>query len=174
MMCGNAFAQFTFHISQLTTVITSADPIGISRFEDALTVMPGVNRTLLIKLTDTNGRVHKQIIKGNKDDLRQDAVMQQLFVLSSRLLKRKNQLLSITNYKVLPLSQISVQHWHYVFRGGPGSSGFFRYPAADTVENEMFLKVQKAFDSASVEFQKPQTSISTSTSTSNASANKNC
>ncbi len=55
-----------------------------------------------IKCTDTTGRSQAQLVKG-KDDLRQDAVMQQVFSLVNRLLSgqgRRGNSLRVRQYKV--------------------------------------------------------------------------
>ena len=56
----------------------------------------------------SDGVTWKQLVKGN-DDMRQDAVMEQVFNVANQLLS-KNQLtehLSMRTYKVIPLSQRS-------------------------------------------------------------------
>ena len=87
-------------------IITSSKNISISSIYDNITILNGINNPLLLKIRGKDGKLYKQIIKGNKDDLRQDAVMQQLFVLSSKLLLKTNPDLSIRSYKVIPISPI--------------------------------------------------------------------
>ncbi|KAH0786041.1 serine-protein kinase ATM [Histomonas meleagridis] len=61
---------------------------------------------MLLKVKGYDGHIYRQILKGNKDDLRQDSVMQQLFVLSSKLLSKQDPNLYIRSYKVIPISPV--------------------------------------------------------------------
>ncbi|KAK8898899.1 hypothetical protein M9Y10_001191 [Tritrichomonas musculus] len=97
--------QCTTNRMPFVTIITNSKEIGIKSFSDKITVLNGINRPLLLEILGDDGIVYRQILKGNKDDLRQDAVMQQLFGLSSKLLSKRNPNLSIRYYKVVPLSQ---------------------------------------------------------------------
>ncbi|KAG1660148.1 Serine-protein kinase ATM [Nymphon striatum] len=70
----------------------------------------GLNAPKKVKCRGTDGRMYYQLVKG-KDDLRQDAVMQQFFSLVNKLLKQnsetKKRKLSMRTYKVIPLSRRS-------------------------------------------------------------------
>ena len=77
----------------------------------------GINAPKKISCIGTDGITRPQLLKG-KDDLRQDAVMQQVFGLMNNLLataapaatagaKTANNKLSIRTFKVVPLSQRS-------------------------------------------------------------------
>ncbi len=60
-----------------------------------------------VRVVGSDGRAHRQLVKAN-DDLRQDAVMQQIFALVNVLLRedqdtRKRQL-TIRSYRVVPLT----------------------------------------------------------------------
>ena len=106
-------------LSTLSTPIITADiPIDAScQYEDVphfshlknqITLVGGVNAPKLIVAVDSNGEEHPQLAKSGNDDLRQDAVMQQLFVFVNHLLKsctstRKRQLRMMT-YNVVPLT----------------------------------------------------------------------
>lgn len=95
----------------------------------------------------TDGVYRRQLVKG-KDDLRQDAVMQQVFTVMNALLrtcketKRRN--LRIRTYKVVPLTQRSgVLEWcdntvpiTSILIGSPGKPGMHRkyYPQDLTAE----------------------------------------
>jgi ataxia telangiectasia mutated family protein len=140
-------------------VVTAPRPVAIGAFEDAVAVLAGVNNPLLLKLRDEEGRLHKQIIKG-KDDLRQDAVMQQLFVLASTVLRRRDADLGIRSYRVVPLTQscgviefvdrtTSIQDWHHTMYKGDAGAGFYRYPPRDTLKDGAFWDVVMSFSSAS-------------------------
>ena len=87
------------------TIITSSKNVGINKFEDEITVFQSQTTPILIKIKGNDGKTYHQILKGKKDDLRQDAVMQQLFNLSSKLFSKKNPDLSMRHYKVIPLSK---------------------------------------------------------------------
>lgn len=71
----------------------------------------GVNAPKKIVCQSSTGRQLAQLLKG-KDDLRQDAVMQQLFTVVNRLLEKDdltcNRLLNIRTYKVVPLTYVPV------------------------------------------------------------------
>lgn len=64
----------------------------------------------MIRCVGTDGVTYKQLVKG-KDDLRQDAVMQQVFVLVDTLLRKnaatRQRRLGIRTYKVIPLAMRS-------------------------------------------------------------------
>eukprot|EP00092_Neocalanus_flemingeri_P036466 GFUD01039708.1.p1 GENE.GFUD01039708.1~~GFUD01039708.1.p1 ORF type:complete len:2472 (+),score=743.58 GFUD01039708.1:84-7418(+) len=83
---------------------------GIGKFSSTYSMVGGVNAPKKLSCTGTDGRKRLQLVKG-KDDLRQDAVMEQVFGLMNSLLKqneetRKNKL-NVRTYKVVPLSQRS-------------------------------------------------------------------
>lgn len=68
----------------------------------------GINAPKRIECRCTNGKHHSQLVKG-QDDLRQDAVMQQVFTIMTDLLSANKQTknLLIRTYKVVPLSMRS-------------------------------------------------------------------
>uniref|UniRef100_UPI0037E93D82 serine-protein kinase ATM n=1 Tax=Semicossyphus pulcher TaxID=241346 RepID=UPI0037E93D82 len=75
----------------------------------------GVNLPKIINCVGSDGKSRRQLVKG-KDDLRQDAVMQQVFSMCSMLLQRntdtRKRKLNIRRYKVVPFSQCSgVLEW---------------------------------------------------------------
>ncbi|GLV35047.1 telomere fusion [Carabus blaptoides fortunei] len=82
--------------------------IGIREFSNSFTAMQGVNAPKKITCLGTDGVTRNQLVKG-KDDLRQDAVMQQVFKIMNTLLAKNKQTskLLIRTYKVVPLSQRS-------------------------------------------------------------------
>lgn len=91
------------------------DIVGVSRYENNCEFVGGVNVPKKIICIGTDGIQRRQLVKG-KDDLRQDAVMQQVFTVMNTLLrtcketKRRN--LRIRTYKVVPLTQRSgVLEW---------------------------------------------------------------
>ncbi|KYQ49759.1 Serine-protein kinase ATM, partial [Trachymyrmex zeteki] len=91
------------------------DVVGVRSYQDSCEFVGGVNAPKKIICVGTNGVQLRQLVKG-KDDLRQDAVMQQVFTVMNTLLcmcketQRRN--LRIRTYKVVPLTQRSgVLEW---------------------------------------------------------------
>lgn len=82
--------------------------IGILEFDSVYSSVGGVNEPKKIVCKGTDGINRTQLVKG-KDDLRQDAVMQQVFTILNTLLAKNKQTnkLHIRTYKVMPLSQRS-------------------------------------------------------------------
>ncbi|KAM9318497.1 serine-protein kinase ATM [Pholidichthys leucotaenia] len=75
----------------------------------------GINLPKIIDCVGSDGKSRRQLVKG-QDDLRQDAVMQQVFGMCSMLLQRntdtRKRKLNIRRYKVVPFSQRSgVLEW---------------------------------------------------------------
>lgn len=70
----------------------------------------GVNAPIKISCVCSNGISYDQLLKG-KDDLRQDAVMQQVFTIMNNMLRSNKETrkrkLHIRTYKIIPLSQRS-------------------------------------------------------------------
>ncbi|XP_066254507.1 serine-protein kinase ATM isoform X2 [Euwallacea similis] len=87
--------------------------VGISRFIPKFGTVGGINAPKRIECRCTFGETHLQLVKG-QDDLRQDAVMQQVFTIITNLLssnKQTNNLL-VRTYKIVPLSMRSgVLEW---------------------------------------------------------------
>ena len=59
-------------------------------FESHWSMVGGINVPKLIQCKSSDGHTFKQLVKG-KDDLRQDAVMQQMFQVVNGLLKENTQ-----------------------------------------------------------------------------------
>lgn len=115
---------------KLTCVLTSrmninpnglypeTDLVYIVKFEDKFRVANGVNMPKIVNCIGSDGVIRKQLVKG-KDDLRQDAVMQQFFSTVNDLILLNNnsrqanvKLNTIRTYKIVPLSQKSgVLEW---------------------------------------------------------------
>jgi ataxia telangiectasia mutated family protein len=89
---------------------------GIARFEPTYQLVGGVNAPKKTVCWGTDGMARDQLIKG-QDDLRQDAVMQQVFRLMNQLLreesgKTRQDALQVRTYRIMPLSQRSgVLEW---------------------------------------------------------------
>ena len=83
------------------------DLVCIESFDTCINLCGGINLPKVISCVGTDGKRRRQLVKG-KDDLRQDAVMQQVFVLVNRLLAREpataKRHLSIHVYKVCPVT----------------------------------------------------------------------
>ncbi|KAM9300934.1 serine-protein kinase ATM isoform 3-T5 [Morus bassanus] len=104
------------------TMEIKVDPTG--RYENLVTIRSfkpefrlagGVNLPKIIDCVGSDGKERRQLVKG-RDDLRQDAVMQQVFQMCNTLLQQNTETrkrkLTIRRYKVVPLSQRSgVLEW---------------------------------------------------------------
>ncbi|XP_042907102.1 serine-protein kinase ATM isoform X1 [Parasteatoda tepidariorum] len=89
--------------------------VGIHSFHSEFRMCGGITLPKVIKCIGTDGVEREQLVKG-RDDLRQDAVMQQVFFLVNCLLKQKMETqqrkLHIRTYKVVPVSRRSgVLQW---------------------------------------------------------------
>ncbi|KAL1956014.1 hypothetical protein VTO42DRAFT_7829 [Malbranchea cinnamomea] len=78
------------------------------KFLPEFTVASGVSAPKIVTAVASDGKQYKQLFKGGNDDLRQDAIMEQVFEQVSDLLRyhRETQQrnLGIRTYKVLPLT----------------------------------------------------------------------
>ncbi|KAH9504405.1 hypothetical protein Btru_063524 [Bulinus truncatus] len=113
------------------------------RFEPTYEIVGGINLPKVIVCHGSDGRPRKQLVKG-QDDLRQDAVMQQVFSLVNRLLagapETKERKLNVRTYKVVPLSQkCGLLQWcdgthplgDYLIRGNSSGGAHARYRPKD-------------------------------------------
>ncbi|RMC07330.1 hypothetical protein DUI87_16789 [Hirundo rustica rustica] len=104
------------------TMEIKVDPTGqyenlvtISSFRREFRLAGGMNLPKIIDCVGSDGKERRQLVKG-RDDLRQDAVMQQVFQMCNTLLQQNTETrkrkLNIRRYKVVPLSQRSgVLEW---------------------------------------------------------------
>ncbi|XP_047547061.1 serine-protein kinase ATM isoform X1 [Lutra lutra] len=104
------------------TMEIKVDPTGeyrnlvtIESFKAEFRLAGGLNLPKIIDCLGSDGKERRQLVKG-RDDLRQDAVMQQVFQMCNTLLQRNTETrkrkLTICTYKVVPLSQRSgVLEW---------------------------------------------------------------
>ncbi|KAF3027899.1 Serine/threonine-protein kinase tel1 [Penicillium rubens] len=80
----------------------------IAKFQPDFTIASGVSAPKIVTAVASNGERYKQLYKGGNDDLRQDAIMEQVFEQVSSLLKdhqpTRQRSLGIRTYKVLPLT----------------------------------------------------------------------
>ncbi|KFY39903.1 hypothetical protein V494_03772 [Pseudogymnoascus sp. VKM F-4513 (FW-928)] len=85
--------------SRLPTMV-SVDP--------TFSIASGISAPKIVTLLASNGKRYRQLVKGGADDLRQDAIMEQVFAQVSELLREnsatRQRNLGIRTYKVLPLS----------------------------------------------------------------------
>ncbi|KAI2462909.1 hypothetical protein F4781DRAFT_418382 [Annulohypoxylon bovei var. microspora] len=83
----------------------------ISKVESSMSIASGVSAPKIITVVGSNGQQFKQLVKGGNDDLRQDAIMEQVFAAVSSVLKlhrsTQQRNLGIRTYKVLPLTSAS-------------------------------------------------------------------
>ncbi|KAK6950264.1 hypothetical protein Daesc_008590 [Daldinia eschscholtzii] len=83
----------------------------ISKVEPNMSIASGVSAPKIITVVGSNGERFKQLVKGGNDDLRQDAIMEQVFAAVSSVLKHhrstQQRNLGIRTYKVLPLTAAS-------------------------------------------------------------------
>lgn len=83
----------------------------IAKLDPYMSIASGVSAPKIITAVGSDGQRYKQLVKGGNDDLRQDAIMEQVFAAVSSLLKlhRETQQrnLGIRTYKVLPLTSAS-------------------------------------------------------------------
>lgn len=79
-----------------------------AHFGDGTRLVGGINQPKLLECHGSDGRIYRQLAKSGNDDLRQDAVIQQLFGLVNTLLKQcpstNERRLRIRTYKVIPFS----------------------------------------------------------------------
>ncbi|NWY72580.1 ATM kinase, partial [Erithacus rubecula] len=104
------------------TMEIKVDPTGqyenlvtINSFKREFRLAGGMNLPKIIDCVGSDGKERRQLVKG-RDDLRQDAVMQQVFQMCNTLLQQNTETrkrkLNIRRYKVVPLSQRSgVLEW---------------------------------------------------------------
>nr|POF14048.1 serine/threonine-protein kinase tel1 [Quercus suber] len=80
----------------------------VTGFATQVMIMSGLSAPKVLTARASNGQDFKQLFKGGNDDLRQDAIMEQVFEEVSKML-RKNKLtrergLQVRTYKVIPLT----------------------------------------------------------------------
>ena len=80
----------------------------IKRFQPEFTIASGNSAPKIVTAIGSDGQKYKQLFKGGNDDLRQDAIMEQVFSAVSSLLgtqrTTRQRSLKIRTYKVLPLT----------------------------------------------------------------------
>ncbi|EGB06132.1 hypothetical protein AURANDRAFT_29654 [Aureococcus anophagefferens] len=120
----------------------------------------GIHRPKIVECLGADGRRHKQLVKG-RDDVRQDAVMEQVFEAVNALLDRDGARLvagraRIRTYAIVPLSpQAGVLEWvdhtipfgaYLTDRSGSGAGAHSRYHPSDLSHQECRAKLTNAKD----------------------------
>ena len=89
-------------------LIDATNPSVIKSFQPNFSLLGGINLPKVIRCLSVDGTVYWQLVKGGNDDLKQDAVMQQVFrTMNAMLLKNEDsrqRKLEVRTYTVLPLS----------------------------------------------------------------------
>jgi len=99
----------------VVTRLNDADAPELAGFAPTLKLTEtGIHRPKIVECVDAAGVKHRQLVKG-KDDVRQDAVMQQVFEAVNDLLQRSTRRargLRLRTYAIVPLSpQAGVLEW---------------------------------------------------------------
>jgi phosphatidylinositol kinase/protein kinase (PI-3 family) len=68
--------------------------IGTAYFQQSVELSDN-SKSHVLEVHGTDRRIYKHALNGKQDDLRHDSVMLQLFVLSSRVLHRRNRTLTV-------------------------------------------------------------------------------
>lgn len=80
----------------------------IVKLEPQMSIASGLSAPKIINAVGSDGKRYRMLVKGGNDDLRQDAIMEQVFSAVSNLLKlhrsAQQRNLGIRTYKVLPLT----------------------------------------------------------------------
>lgn len=81
------------------------------KFQPEVRIAAGASAPKIIGCQDSAGQFYKMLVKGGNDDLRQDAIMEQVFEQVSHLLQKnrptRQRNLTIRAYKVVPLTTSS-------------------------------------------------------------------
>lgn len=81
----------------------------LDHFDASISIAGGVSAPKIVTVVASDSSRHKMLLKGGNDDLRQDAIMEQVFEQVSNLLKEyrstRERKLGIRTYKVIPLTQ---------------------------------------------------------------------
>ena len=97
----------TMHIPLRTNCDYRQVPI-VKRYQPEFSVASGISAPKIVTAIASDGKKYKQLFKGGNDDLRQDAIMEQVFANVSSLLATqrvtRQRALKIRTYKVLPLT----------------------------------------------------------------------
>ncbi|CAH1798625.1 unnamed protein product, partial [Owenia fusiformis] len=117
LMFTKLIKQQHFTDIAVPTIDIKIDPTGqynniveLVEVRPTFTLAGGINLPKILEICGSDGKWRRQLTKG-RDDLRQDAVMQQVFSMVNSLLLKypdtKQRKLTVRTYKVVPLSQRS-------------------------------------------------------------------
>lgn len=88
-----------------------SDTPSFTRVSSTILVMSGLSTPMVLTMTSSDGQQHRALFKSGNDDLRQDAIMEQVFEEASKMLQghkaTRQRNLHIRTYKVIPLSTTS-------------------------------------------------------------------
>ncbi len=148
-------------VPQPTGVVVPEDVPKIDRFESSYELVGGINRPKRLRCIGSNGRVYQQLLKGG-DDLKQDAIMQQLFSFANRLLAQdpssRSRNLHIRSYSVIPLTPAAgVLEWvensialgNYLTNGS--RAAHVHYRPKDLSHAEVYGQMKHAADEKKVD-----------------------
>ncbi|KAF2216646.1 hypothetical protein CERZMDRAFT_33248, partial [Cercospora zeae-maydis SCOH1-5] len=80
----------------------------VTRVDRTVSIMSGLSAPKMLKLQATDGKWYRELYKSGDDDLRQDAIMEQVFDEVSNMLRNhkatRQRDLKLRTYKVIPLS----------------------------------------------------------------------
>ncbi|KAF2161372.1 hypothetical protein M409DRAFT_28107 [Zasmidium cellare ATCC 36951] len=85
-----------------------SDTPTVVKWEEKLTIMNGLSAPKTLTAIASDGKEYKQLFKSGDDDLRQDAIMEQVFEEVSKMLRNhkatRQRDLKVRTYKVIPLT----------------------------------------------------------------------
>ncbi|KAI4726248.1 hypothetical protein E4T49_06024 [Aureobasidium sp. EXF-10728] len=83
----------------------------VAKYRDEIRIAGGLSAPKILVAIGTDGKEYRQLFKGGNDDLRQDAIMEQVFGEVSKMLQThktsRQRNLHVRTYKVLPLTSTS-------------------------------------------------------------------
>ncbi|CAD0105917.1 unnamed protein product, partial [Aureobasidium uvarum] len=83
----------------------------VAKYRDDIRIAGGLSAPKILVAIGTDGKEYRQLFKGGNDDLRQDAIMEQVFGEVSKMLQThktsRQRNLHVRTYKVLPLTSTS-------------------------------------------------------------------
>ncbi|XP_046739148.1 serine-protein kinase ATM isoform X2 [Diprion similis] len=137
--------------------------VSIEKYANEFELVGGINAPKKITCLGTDGVTRNQLVKG-RDDLRQDAVMQQVFTVMNMLLKTSKEAnkrrLNVRTYKVVPLTRrCGVLEWcnntlplSVILEGSVGYLGLHKkYYPNDYTTRQCRMKMEAVFKKSNQE-----------------------
>nr|XP_046474200.1 serine-protein kinase ATM isoform X2 [Neodiprion pinetum] len=137
--------------------------VSIEKYANEFELVGGINAPKKITCLGTDGIRRNQLVKG-RDDLRQDAVMQQVFTVMNMLLKTSKEAnkrrLNVRTYKVVPLTRrCGILEWcnntlplSAILEGSPGYLGLHKkYYPNDYTTRQCRMKMEAVFKKSNQE-----------------------